>query len=148
MKEAVAAMVLRDGPDGHEVLLLKRATQPFLGEWFPVEGVVDPGENPDEAVIRELKEETQLAPSAVHRESTRIVPSGPAKVRLHIYAVFVGRQASVTLNEEHEAFRWCSLEEASAILPLPAQRAALARVRSRFLPATQAKDCAFGKPAV
>jgi hypothetical protein len=62
--------------------------------------------------------------------------------------VFVTRQATVVLNEEHEAFRWCSLEEASAILPLPAQRAALARVQSRFLPATQAKANAFGEPAV
>ena len=39
-------------------------------------------------------------------------------------------------------------EEASAILPLPAQRAALARVRSRFLPATQAKAASRGEPAV
>jgi dATP pyrophosphohydrolase len=148
MKDAVAAIVLRDAPEGHEVLLLKRATQPFLGEWFPVEGVVDSGESPDEAVIRELAEETQLTPFAVHRESTRIVLSDPDEVRLHIFAVFVSRQASVALNEEHEAFRWCSPEEASAVLPLPAQRAALARVRSRFLPATQAKAVSRGEPAV
>jgi dATP pyrophosphohydrolase len=133
MKEAVATMVLRDAPDGHEVLLLKRETQPFLGKWFPVEGAIDSGESPDEAVIRELHEETQLTPLAVYRESTRVVPSEPAEVRLHIYVAFVSRQGSVIINEEHSAFRWCSLEEALRLLPLPAQRAALARVQSRFL---------------
>ena len=135
MKEAVATMVLRDAPDGHEVLLLKRATQPFLGKWFPVEGAIDAGESPDEAVIRELREETQLAPLAVYRESTRIVPSEPAEVRLHIYVAFVSRQGSVILNEEHSAFRWCSLEEALQLLPLPArqERKALVRAQCRFL---------------
>jgi dATP pyrophosphohydrolase len=131
--EAVAIMVLRDAPDGHEVLLLERATQPFLGEWFPVEGAIDCGEGPDQAVIRELREETQLTPSAVYRESTRIVPSDPAPVRLHIYLAFVARQDPVVLNEEHAMSRWCSLEEALRLLPLPAQRAALTRIRSRFL---------------
>jgi dATP pyrophosphohydrolase len=133
MREGVATITLRDAPGGHEVLLLKRATQPFLGEWFPVEGDIDAGESPDEAVIRELREETQLTPVAVYRESTRIVPSKPAHVRLHIYVSFVSRQGSVALNEEHTEFRWCSLEDALQLLPLPAQREALARVQSRFL---------------
>jgi 8-oxo-dGTP pyrophosphatase MutT (NUDIX family) len=140
MKEAVATMVVRDAPDGHEVLLLQRATQPFLGEWFPVEGAIDTGEDPDEAVLRELREETQLAPSAVYRESTRIVPSDLTEVRLHIYVAFVTPQDSVILNEEHAASRWCSLEEALRLLPLPAQRAALARVRSRFLDSTPPRE--------
>ena len=133
MKEAVATIALREAPLGHEVLLLKRATQPFFGEWFPVEGALDAGENPDEAVIRELHEETQLAPLAVYRESTVVVPSGRAEVRLHIYVSFVSRHASVVLNEEHTEFRWCPLAEAQRLLSLPAQREALARVEARFL---------------
>lgn len=133
-------MVVRDAPSGHEVLLLRRATQPFLGEWFPVEGAIDAGESPDEAALRELREETRLVPSAIYRESTRIVPSDPAEVRLHIYVAFVASRDSVILNEEHAACRWCSLEEALRLLPLPAQRAALARVRSRFLDSTPPRE--------
>ena len=134
MREAVATMVLREAPDGHEVLLLKRATQPFLGQWFPVEGMIDAGESPDGAVIRELREETQLEPLAVYQESTHIVPSDPAQVHLHIYVTFVSRRSPVILNEEHTAYRWCSLEEALQLLPLPAQRATLTRIQTRFLP--------------
>lgn len=135
MKEAVAMIVLRNAPGGHEFLLLKRATTPFLGEWFLVQGAIDPGEGPDDAAIRELREETQLAPLAVYRESTRILPSEPVQIRLHIYVSFVSGLRSVVINEEHTAFRWCSLEEALQLVPLPArqERKALARVQSRFL---------------
>jgi dATP pyrophosphohydrolase len=135
MKEGIATIVVRDAPGGHEFLLLKRAMEPFLGEWFLVQGGIDPGESPDDAAVRELREETRLTPLAVYRESTCVVPSKPDPVRLHIYVGFVSGQRSVVLNEEHTAFRWCSLEEALRLLPLPArqERKALARVQCRFL---------------
>jgi 8-oxo-dGTP pyrophosphatase MutT (NUDIX family) len=133
MKEAVATMVIRDAPGGHEVLLLKRSTRPYSGDWFAVEGMIDSGESPEEAVIREIHEETRLTPLEIYRESTRIVPSGPAQVRLHIYVTFVSYQSTVILNEEHTAMRWCSTDKALELLPLPAQRAALIRIQARFL---------------
>lgn len=133
MKDAVATMVIREAPGGHEVLLLKRSTPPYCGEWFPVEGMIDSGESSEEAVIRELREETQLTPLEIYRESTRIVPSDPARVRLHIYVTFVSDQSTVILNEEHTTMQWCSIEKALELLPLPAQRDALTRIQSRFL---------------
>jgi dATP pyrophosphohydrolase len=135
MREGVAVIVLRNAPRGSEFLLLKRATEPFLGEWFLVQGGIDPGESADDAAIRELREETQLAPLTVYRESTRVVPSKPDEVRLHIYVSFVSGERSVVLNEEHTEFRWCSLEEALQLLPLaaPQERKALARAQCRFL---------------
>jgi 8-oxo-dGTP pyrophosphatase MutT (NUDIX family) len=135
MREGVATIVVRNAPGGHEFLLLKRATKPFLGKWFLVQGGIDRGESPDGAAIRELREETQLAPLAVYRESTRVVPAKPAPVRLHIYVSFVSGERPVVLNEEHTAFRWCSLEKALQLIPLAArqERKALARAQCRFL---------------
>jgi dATP pyrophosphohydrolase len=135
MKEGVATIVLRSIPGGHEFLLLRRATKPFYGEWSLVQGGIDPGESPDDAVIRELREETQLTPLALYRESTLVVPSEPTQVRLHIYVSFVSGGRSVVLNEEHTAFRWCSLDEALQLMPLAArqERKALAGVPCRFL---------------
>lgn len=49
------AVVLRDGPAGPEVLLVKRADD---GAWTPVAGIVDPGEQPHLAALREVLEET------------------------------------------------------------------------------------------
>jgi 8-oxo-dGTP diphosphatase len=47
----------RDG----KILLLKRVSNAgFGGQWFLPGGAVDPGESPDEAAIRELREESGL----------------------------------------------------------------------------------------
>ena len=48
------AVVLRPGPGGEEVLLVRRADN---GEWTPVAGIVDPGEQPHDAAVREVAEE-------------------------------------------------------------------------------------------
>lgn len=48
------AVVLRDGPDGAEVLLVQRADN---GHWTPVAGIVDPGEQPHHTAVREVEEE-------------------------------------------------------------------------------------------
>ncbi|WP_040158740.1 NUDIX hydrolase [Nigerium massiliense] len=48
------AVVFRDGVAGDEILLVKRADD---GAWSPVCGIVDPGEEPHEAAVREVAEE-------------------------------------------------------------------------------------------
>ncbi len=50
------AVVLRDG----EMLLIKRAVEPHKGHWCPPGGFIEEGESPEEAAVREVKEETGL----------------------------------------------------------------------------------------
>jgi 8-oxo-dGTP pyrophosphatase MutT (NUDIX family) len=52
----VTAVVLRDAPGGgaQEVLLVRRSDN---GEWTPVTGIVDPGEDPHVTAVREVLEE-------------------------------------------------------------------------------------------
>ncbi len=50
----VTAVVLRGAAAGPEVLLVKRSDN---GEWTPVTGIVDPGEHPHIAAVREVLEE-------------------------------------------------------------------------------------------
>ena len=56
----VTAVIIRDVPPGApnsavpEVLLVRRADN---GQWTPVTGIVDPGEEPHVAAVREAKEE-------------------------------------------------------------------------------------------
>jgi ADP-ribose pyrophosphatase YjhB (NUDIX family) len=55
----VTAVVLRDGEDGApQVLLVRRSDN---GEWTPVTGIVDPGEDPHVAAVREVEEEACVA---------------------------------------------------------------------------------------
>ena len=54
----VAAIVLRPGPFGEEVLVFDHPTDDVgVMVQFPA-GTIEPGESPENAVIRELKEET------------------------------------------------------------------------------------------
>lgn len=53
----VSAVVLRPGPDGEEVLLVRRADN---GAWTPVTGIIDPGEEPAAAGAREVLEEAEV----------------------------------------------------------------------------------------
>jgi 8-oxo-dGTP pyrophosphatase MutT (NUDIX family) len=50
----ITAVVLRDGPDGREVLLTLRSDN---GEWAPITGILDPGEEPAVGAAREALEE-------------------------------------------------------------------------------------------
>lgn len=51
------AVILREGAAGTEVLLVRRSDD---GEWSPVCGIVDPGEDPHLAAIREAAEEASV----------------------------------------------------------------------------------------
>ena len=58
----VTAVVLRDGPRGPQVLLVRRVDN---GEWTPVTGIVDPGESPAVAAAREVLEEADVVAEPV-----------------------------------------------------------------------------------
>jgi dATP pyrophosphohydrolase len=106
-----------------------------LGEWFFVEGLVERGEAPSKAALRELAEETGLVPAEfyVEEREPRVVPASTSRVVMHVFVAFVPGRARVRLNAEHSAYPWVRLVEAETTLPLPAQRRALTRVRERFL---------------
>jgi 8-oxo-dGTP diphosphatase len=52
----VSGLIIRDG----KVLLVRRGKEPFLGYWSLPGGSIEPGETPEEAVKREVLEETGL----------------------------------------------------------------------------------------
>ncbi|MGQ9465220.1 MAG: aspartate 1-decarboxylase [bacterium] len=54
---AVAGFVMNEK---EEILLVKRGVNPEMGRWALPSGFVEQGETPEQAVIRELKEETGL----------------------------------------------------------------------------------------
>ncbi len=56
MLEKVTAFILRPAPSGMEILLLEH---PFAGYQFPA-GTVNFGESPEDAIVREIAEETGL----------------------------------------------------------------------------------------
>ncbi len=63
----VTAVVVR----GEEILLVRRSD---TGEWTPVTGIVDPGEEPAVAAVREVLEEADIVAEAVRLSWVHTIP--------------------------------------------------------------------------
>lgn len=110
----VGALLLRDG----RVLLGLRALHKRLapGRWDLPGGHVEPGETPEQALWRELAEETGIGPPADPAAAARIVAEFAFDgVVLRLYAVrdWVGEPRA--LGDEHQRLQWFAPAQAAAL---------------------------------
>jgi dihydroneopterin triphosphate diphosphatase len=119
----VAVFIIRDGRH----LILRRTGQ---GIWHVVAGVVEDGESLEEAGIRELMEESGLVLSAlpfdlgsqvhgIDEEWRSEFPPGLSEVTVHSFGVEAPSGWEPVMNEEHDAYRWCGVDEARRLLHWP-----------------------------
>ena len=98
---AVSAAIIRDG----RVLIVRRAGPPAKGIFTLPGGVVEAGETLEEAIIREVKEETTLAIAPValagHREVVRRDPDNRVSAHFVILA-FAARWIGGEFTPNHE----------------------------------------------
>ncbi|HEY6109343.1 MAG TPA: NUDIX domain-containing protein [Gemmatimonadales bacterium] len=130
----VDTFVLRPSGGEWEVLVLRRSARGRNpGSWETVHGTIEPGETPVQASLRELREETGLAPERFynlsriegfyqHRtDELAIIPA---------FAAVVAAGAAPRLSEEHDAFVWLAPDEATRRFAWPRERRALDDVLS------------------
>lgn len=111
---AIAVYVLRRSVGGTELLFLRRSGGRFEGQWWPVTGTREPSEDPQQCALRELLEETGLVPQMLFPTDLTAPVEGGGHLR--IFVAPVESSAVVCMNWEHDAHRWCSAEEAHAIV--------------------------------
>jgi 8-oxo-dGTP pyrophosphatase MutT (NUDIX family) len=106
--------VVRRGP---EILLVRRSD---TGEWTPVTGIVDPGEDPGVTARREVLEETGMA-VVLGRElgEARYTDNRgrPKIVRYWLMTLDPDESGpGFAPNHEVDELRWCSIAEAARLL--------------------------------
>lgn len=120
----VTAVVLRDvatSPtsatrhQSPEVLLVKRSDN---GEWTPVTGIIDPNEQPHDAAVREVKEETGLDVTVEALIGTGAVgpveyPNGDVTsyVDIAVRCAVSGSDVPRVADDESVAVKWFSISE-------------------------------------
>ncbi len=100
---AAYALAVRDGVDGAEVLLTRNSLRgPHPGAWTLPGGGIDHGEEPREAVVREVREETGLACTpgdVLDVGSTHFEGTAPSGRREDFHALQVVFAAEVSAGE-------------------------------------------------
>lgn len=107
----VAALILRKGADGVEVLICQRkADQPMSLKWEFPGGKIESGESPENALARELDEELGIA-AVIGKRVARIRHKykNGGTIDLQFFAVreFQGEMENRIFND----VRWAPLEE-------------------------------------
>lgn len=109
----VDAVVFRQNENKPEVILIQRKNYPYEGMWALPGGFVDMDETVEEAVVRELEEETGLSNvelkqlhtfSAIGRD-----PRG-RNISVNFYGIIEMKNSSVKAGDDAGDARWFSLE--------------------------------------
>ena len=122
-------------PDGCKVLTLQRSlTTRCPGAWETVHGRIESGEEPEDAALREVREETGLEVQRLYNVTVQ-----PFYLHtLHtvelavVFAAFVDSTAPVTLGEEHAKYEWLTSDAAADRFFWPRERSALGDVLHLF----------------
>jgi type II secretory ATPase GspE/PulE/Tfp pilus assembly ATPase PilB-like protein/8-oxo-dGTP pyrophosphatase MutT (NUDIX family) len=127
----VDVFVVRPLPEGWRVLALQRGRKTRCPTaWEPVHGHIEPGETPEQAAIRELREESGLAPDRLY--VVRVSPFYVRRTRTLqlavVFAAFIDGDAAVAIGDEHQRFEWLSVEDALARFAFPGERASLREI--------------------
>lgn len=108
----VVNVAIKDG----KVLFLKRNKDPFLGYWALLGGKIEFGEHPEEAALRELKEEAGLDAGSVKVRGmlSEVVKDRESRQSVEHFVLFVCEMepthSNIVSSDEGE-LKWFGIEE-------------------------------------
>ena len=121
--EVVAAIIIKDG----EVFATQRGYGEWQGWWEFPGGKIEPGETPQEALIREIREELDADISVGALLETVEWDYPTFHLTMHCYLCTL-LSASLNLNE-HQAAAWLTPQTLTTVKWLPADEGLIGRLR-------------------
>lgn len=113
------------------VLALQRAVGTRCpGSWETVHGRIEPGERPEDAAVREVREESGLDLDRLYTVTCQpfyLHATGVVQMAV-VFAAFVREGLDVELGPEHVRFEWLTMAEASSRFTWPREREALQHI--------------------
>ncbi len=128
----VDVYAVRRDPGGLLVLLLRRGKAGRCpGSWEAVHGRIEPGETPAEAGLRELREETGLAPARFYnlsRVESFYLHRSDEVALIPVFVAMIAGEGRTVLSEEHDYAEWVPIAEAAQRFDWPRERRAMADI--------------------
>ena len=123
----VDVYVVRPVRGAWQVLLLQRgAATRCPGSWETVHGRIEPGERPEDAALREVREETGVEPNRLYTLTVQpfYLPTASIVTAAVVFVAFTDDE-TVSLGSEHAAAEWLSVDDALQRFSWPRSRTAL-----------------------
>lgn len=140
----VIVLIVRRQGSRSQLLMARRSEGKYMGgTWQLISGGLEPDETAWQGALREMREETGLAPGEFYCLSTITTFYRPDNDSLNtapMFCAIVEEDAAVTMNSEHTAFEWVDVDEAASRLMWPSDRQALEEVRTVVLADGIAKE--------
>ena len=111
MKQSIEAWIYH--PEDREILLLKVENEK-VSFWQPITGGIESGESPEEACLREIKEETGLLLACQN-----------------LFLVLT-EQKEIQISDEHVGAQWVALDKVSSQLYWPSNQATFEIIKEKL----------------
>lgn len=115
-KLAVKAIILNR--DLRKLLLIQRSATDVsgAGTWEGVGGKIEPGESPEEAILREVREEVGIEDIVIERLVYTSLRHGERPMLIIAYLCSTQSQTA-RLSDEHQAWQWADEQTCRELLP-------------------------------
>lgn len=117
--------------------LLVRRTPEDGGFWQPITGTLQSNESLIDCLYREVQEEINVGRSEIKEVSNMFYSfvwmKGPITITEFVYGVELDEERNITLGAEHDAYRWCSFDEALSLLEKENNKKALLEFKDHLL---------------
>jgi 8-oxo-dGTP pyrophosphatase MutT (NUDIX family) len=113
------------------VLALQRSTTTRCpGSWETVHGRIEADERPEQAAVREVREEAGLTVDRLYSITCQpfyLHKLGTVQMAV-VFAAFVREPGTVSLGDEHQRHEWLTMTDAAARFTWPREREALQHI--------------------